>query len=223
MPVPPPRVLAGAAGAYGLTWLLVSAAILAASAAARVRRPAGRLPGVRNVVRVDARLWRGAAPTPEGYRALAARGVRTVVDLRAERLPGETWERPARAGLRLVRLPVRDGQAPAPEQVARFLDVVARSDGPVFVHCGAGVGRTGSMVAAYLVGGGHAGAAAATRAALAVGPPSLEQIAFMAALRGERVRRPHPALVALSRAADAPRRARARLRARPAVVPRAPG
>ncbi|WP_406215152.1 hypothetical protein [Streptomyces canus] len=44
----------------------------------------------------------------------------------------------------------------------------------MFVHCGAGVGRTGTMAAAYLVKTGEQ--SSAVRRNLAVGPPSIEQI-----------------------------------------------
>ncbi|MFF8190380.1 protein-tyrosine phosphatase family protein [Streptomyces bobili] len=44
------------------------------------------------------------------------------------------------------------------------------------MHCGAGVGRTGTMAAAYLVQSGEKSSTAAVRRNLAVGPPSIEQI-----------------------------------------------
>ncbi|WP_067480845.1 protein-tyrosine phosphatase family protein [Actinomadura hibisca] len=205
--------LGGVAG-YALAWLAISAVILLVSETIRIsdrtQRPAP-LPGVHNFARVDDRVWRGAAPTTAGYRALAERGVRTVVDLRAEKdvqIPREVTS----LGLTVLRLPVRDGQTPTATQVDRFLAVVREAQGPVFVHCGAGVGRTGSMAAAYLVATGQADAVTATRRSLAVGPPSLEQIAFMRGLRGGRAARPPVALVALSRVADSPRRLWSRLR-----------
>ncbi|MGW7207973.1 phosphatase domain-containing putative toxin [Streptomyces sp. NPDC054837] len=57
----------------------------------------------------------------------------------------------------------------------RLLDIVAKSSGPVFVRCGAGVGRTGTMAAAYLVQTGEESSAAAVRRNLAAGPPSMSR------------------------------------------------
>ncbi|HJR25503.1 MAG TPA: hypothetical protein VJ804_08525, partial [Acidimicrobiales bacterium] len=71
---------------------------------------------------------------------------------------------------------------------------------------------TGSMAAAYLVTTGRAGVGEALRHNLAAGPPSLEQVAFVLGLREGEVRPVHPAVIALSRVLDAPRRAWARLR-----------
>ena len=205
---------------YGVVFAVVSLVILGMSAAARgadrtaMHRIGGpsSVRGVQNFERVDDHLWRGSAPSADGYRHLARLGVRTVVDLRAERLPASALAIPRRAGLTVVRLPLRDGQAPTPAQVDRFMTTVRSAKGTVFVHCGAGVGRAGSMAAAYLVHTGQADAATATRRSLAVGPPTLEQLAFMRRLERGRTARPPAALVVLSRIADSPRRSWSRLR-----------
>ena len=169
--------------------------------------------GVKNFEVVDTKVWRGAAPSAQGYRSLAAHGVRTIIDLRAEEDLRVDEAGLARMGVRRVHLPIRDGQAPTAEQVRRFLDVVSASEqrGTVFLHCGAGVGRAGTMAAAYLVSRGEARADQALRRNLAVGPPSLEQVAFVADLDGRETERPPAALTAVSRVLDAPRRIWSRL------------
>ncbi|MEU5889915.1 protein-tyrosine phosphatase family protein [Streptomyces sp. NPDC047461] len=88
----------------------------------------------------------------------------------------------------------------------RLLDIVAKSSGPVFVHCGAGVGRTGTMAAAYLVQTGAESSGAAVRRNLAVGPPSIEQIHYGLNLSRKEAAQPPLPVVAVSRPVDAPRR-----------------
>ena len=177
----------------------------ATAAAAGTTVAAERMP-LMNFTVVDGHVWRGAAPSSAGYRALAGAGVTTVVDLRAEENLHVDHDALAELGINRVHLPMRDGQAPSPELVQRFLDVVSESDGTVYVHCGAGVGRTGTMAAAYLVQADGVSGLEAMRRNLAVGPPSLEQLAFAFGLRDDNVRRPPAPLVALSRTLDAPRR-----------------
>lgn len=165
-----------------------------------------RVAGVKNFRMVDDRLWRGAAPTEEGYASLAGRGVTTIVDLRAERGIEVPEEVLAAAGVKVVPIAIRDGQTPTGAQVREFLGVVEQSPGPVFVHCGAGVGRTGAMVAAYVAATGQASGPERVFDNLAVGPPSLEQIVYAAGLERGDFERPNVAFVAASRVLDAPRR-----------------
>lgn len=145
-------------------------------------------------------------PSPAGYRALAGMGITTVVDLRAEDMSARELAEPGEAGLNVVRLPIRDGQTPSPKQVQRFLDVVSTASGPVFVHCGAGVGRTGAMVAAYVVNTGEESPSQAVRNNLAVGPPSIEQIYYGLNLTPAKAEQPPLPVLVVSRLVDAPRR-----------------
>ncbi|GGV12330.1 fused DSP-PTPase phosphatase/NAD kinase-like protein [Streptomyces spectabilis] len=197
---------------YAVFWASTALGVLAVSAWAGERvRAEQEMTGVRHFQRVDDRLWRGSAPTEAGYRGLAAHGIRTVVDLRAEHLSARELARPERAGLDVVRLPVRDGQTPDGRQVDRFLRVVAEAKGPVYVHCGAGVGRTGSMAAAYLVRTGQATPGQAALRTVAVGPPSLEQIYYVLSADRDVSRQPPDVVSLISRLADAPRRIKASL------------
>lgn len=58
------------------------------------------------------------------------------------------------AGIAHLDLPMEDGHVPALSQIARFrqyCEPIIRTGGAIAVHCRAGLGRTGTMIGAYLV------------------------------------------------------------------------
>jgi protein-tyrosine phosphatase len=199
------RVLTAALGSLTAFILLGNLVIVLAwqFTARSVDLEAPRVEGVDNLVAVDDRLWRSAAPSDEAYEGLAAHDVRTIVDLRSGDGSPVDEALLERLDIDLVHIPVRDGQIPSRAEVDEFLDVVRDSPGRVLVHCGAGVGRTGAMVAAYRSATGDG--SDAVRQNLAVGPPSLEQLVFASRIEGG-ASRPPLAVVVTSRVLDAPRR-----------------
>jgi atypical dual specificity phosphatase len=99
-----------------------------------------------------------ARPTdePATAEALQAEGIRGVVTLTMRPLPRHIVGR-----LDYLHLPIEDFEAPTREQVRRFIRFVERHAArgePVVAHCTAGMGRTGTMLACYLV---HTGLGAA--------------------------------------------------------------
>ncbi len=182
--------------------------LLGTSFALQVAGPEGERPasaaGIDHFREVDERLWRGGAPTPEGYETLAANGVTTIVDLRAAATPAEL-EAPRQFGFEVFHLPVHDGQTPSGELVQELVDIVQNSEGRVFIHCQAGVGRTGSMSAAYQVWTGENSTAGALVENLSIGPPTLEQVAFTLGLESGKADEPSMPVVVASRVLDAPR------------------
>jgi atypical dual specificity phosphatase len=119
---------------------------------------------------------------PAGLAALAQQGVTVLVNLheRAHRP-----ERLAAHGLTEIHLPVRDFTAPTPEQLARGVAAIERAlaEGQVVaVHCGGGLGRTGTLLACSLVQQGLE-PEEAIRRVRAVRPGSIERAAQAAAVR----------------------------------------
>jgi len=201
------RILTAAAGSVAAFIILGNLVIVLAwqFTARSVQLEAPRVDGVDNLVAVDDHLWRSAAPSGAAYEELAANGVRTIVDLRSGDGSPVDAALLDRLDIDLVHIPVRDGQIPSKAEVDEFLRVVEASPGRVLVHCGAGVGRTGAMVAAYRAETGMGDGSDAVRQNLAVGPPSLEQLVFASRIDGD-ASRPPLAVVAASRVLDAPRR-----------------
>ena len=92
-------------------------------------------------------LYRGAQPSKEGFRRLAAMGVKIVIDLRGERKS----ERKFVNSLGMSYIPMGwECSFPKDKTFAEFLTLIVDNPGTkVFVHCRVGDDRTGMMIAAY--------------------------------------------------------------------------
>ncbi|MGE0786994.1 MAG: dual specificity protein phosphatase family protein [Sandaracinaceae bacterium] len=92
-------------------------------------------------------------------KALLDAGIRTVIDLRT---PAEEpgirvlFEKlaPSDTAVVWINVPILNGAAPNPAELDTILDAIDASvarDRPVYVHCQGGLGRTGTVVAAYWI------------------------------------------------------------------------
>ncbi len=98
---------------------------------------------------MDEHFYRGAQPEPNDYTAMAALGIKTVLDLRDD---PESYEKSGAeaAGMRYVNIPMSDKRKPANDKIEAFLAIANDASSlPVYVHCVGGRHRTGLIGAIY--------------------------------------------------------------------------
>ena len=96
----------------------------------------------------------GRPASPEDLAWLRRQGVEVLLSLTEERPPRDWADE---AGLLVFHEPLEDMEAPSQEQLDRAVSAILKaldSRMAVAVHCGAGLGRTGVVLAAYLVARG---------------------------------------------------------------------
>ena len=104
---------------------------------------------------------------------LRERGIDLLVSLTEEPLDEAALRE---VGIASLHIPIVDFTAPTMEQMAVFseaVDLRTASGDPVGVHCGGGLGRTGTMIAAYFVWQGESSKRAIARIR-ALRPGSIE-------------------------------------------------
>ena len=131
--------------------LAALALILTLSAISFAKKADSKFANIKidNFGQMDERFYRGARPGKNDYQALAALGIKTVIDLTDN---SRSYEQPAveAAGLRYVNIALPDKSAPTTEQINAFLKLVNDpATGKFFVHCAGGRHRTGIMAAVY--------------------------------------------------------------------------
>jgi hypothetical protein len=109
---------------------------------------------IRRVSEVIPGLHLGGQYRRYGWPRLQARGITAVVNLRVE------WDDLALgiAPERYLHLPTVDDAAPSLAHLVQGSDFIAEElerGGAVYVHCGSGIGRAATLVAAYLVAAGR--------------------------------------------------------------------
>lgn len=87
----------------------------------------------------------------EGLDWLRQQGIQLLISLTEER-PRRDWIN--EAGLLGLHVPVVDMEPPTPDQLTQCVSAIQRAHAQqmgVAVHCGAGLGRTGVVLASYFV------------------------------------------------------------------------
>lgn len=127
-------------------------AVLVLAVAVQAQQTASRSSEVKikNFGQMDERFYRGAQPKTEAdYKALAAMGITTVIDLTED--PKE-YEKPMveALGMKYVHIPMIAKKYPTEAAIKSFLETVENPDtGKFYIHCAGGRHRTGAMGAVY--------------------------------------------------------------------------
>jgi tyrosine-protein phosphatase SIW14 len=111
----------------------------------------GNLP---NFQKVNDHVFRGGQPAADGFRELAERGIKTVIDLRqiGEHSQADEQKIVTGLGMRYVSIPMAGMSTPKDDQVTAALALLNdTANGPVFVHCKRGADRTGMVIAVYRI------------------------------------------------------------------------
>ncbi|MGI9056830.1 MAG: fused DSP-PTPase phosphatase/NAD kinase-like protein [Pyrinomonadaceae bacterium] len=104
---------------------------------------------IGNFGQMDERFYRGAQPLPTDFQALKDLGIKTVIDLRND--PTDYEKSAVEAlGMTYVNIPMSGWKTPKDADLEKFMSLVNNAGtGKFFVHCKAGIHRTGVTGAVY--------------------------------------------------------------------------
>lgn len=125
--------------------------VLGSAAIVSAQTSPGVFPNVKikNFGQMDENYFRGAQPEIGDYQSLADLGVKTVIDLRNDPMDYEKGAVEA-LGMKYVNIPMSGWKSPKDRDVQAFLNLLNNPEtGTVYVHCKAGIHRTGITAAVY--------------------------------------------------------------------------
>lgn len=105
-------------------------------------------PGLSNAYQVSPMLYRGAQPTPEGYKSLAEMGIKAVISFRRTEKPDTKLLN--ELGLVSYHIPINTFRF-KDKHACTFLKIISEQEGPIYIHCYHGSDRTGTMTVLYRI------------------------------------------------------------------------
>ena len=106
---------------------------------------------IKNFGRVNDNYYRGSQPSAKQFEELKRLGVKTIIDLRKDRVEhASKWAQAA--GLQYINIPLLPHKPATEDQTTEFLKLVNDpANQPVYVHCRGGRHRTGQMTAIFRI------------------------------------------------------------------------
>jgi atypical dual specificity phosphatase len=104
---------------------------------------------------IPRRLAGMAKPEIEDLPLVYDCGIRTIISLLSKPFPDEIYKK---NGFKYLSVPIIDGSPPTIEQAKKvnfFIEAELELARPVAIHCFAGWGRTGTVLASYLISKGQ--------------------------------------------------------------------
>jgi protein tyrosine/serine phosphatase len=133
--------------------LIVFALLLPMLAAASTEAEAPNKGDIPRFSAIADGLYRGGQPTEKGFRYLKDRGIKTIINLRAE----DNSEKAIveKLGMNYIQLPI-DEVLPWSKMpdgaISTYFDLIGnRENYPIFFHCRRGADRTGAFAAMYRI------------------------------------------------------------------------
>ena len=106
---------------------------------------------IKNFGKVNENYYRGSQPDATQFQDLKRLGVKTVIDLRKDKVE-EASQWAQAAGLQYINIPLTTKRAATEDQSSHFLKLVNDpANWPIYVHCKGGRHRTGEMTAIYRI------------------------------------------------------------------------
>ncbi len=98
----------------------------------------------------EQKIYRGPRPFEEDILRLKDMGVKSIVNLQKEDTSWKEFIETLK--MKFFHIPVEDHTSPTLEQIEEFIKIATDEENlPLYVHCYAGLERTGTMIACYRI------------------------------------------------------------------------